>query len=263
MIREPWDYDRHSHRVILNVSRRQRRDISIASNLLNRPRVVVLFVVIAVLIMLFLKEARQVLASSPQFMIQDIILENTNLITKDILKLEDTRGLFSISTKEIVNILKKDPDVESVCVEKILPGTLKIIINERIPYARLQEHLIDSKGVVLWRERPGVSVPAISGLKIKKLVSGELCTVPELQTILDILHTGDKVGWGRFIEINRIELDDEDSISIYTRERILVRLKPDNINEQLDRLMFVLNDAQRKGRLIRVVDLRFKDVYVE
>lgn len=263
MVREPWDFDHHSHKVILNVGRRQRRDISIASNLLNRPRVVVLVVVIIVLIMLFLKEARSILASSPQFIIRDIILENTGLITKDILKLEDDKGIFDISTKKITRTLNKDPDIESVIVEKVLPSTLKIIINERIPYARLQEYLIDSKGMVLWRERPGVSVPTITGLNIKKLVPGELCTVHELQTILDILHTGEEVGWGRLIEVNKVEFNNEDSVTIYTRERISIRLKLDNVHEQLDRLIFVLRDVQKKGRLVKFVDLRFKEVYVE
>lgn len=275
MIREPWDYDRHSHRVILNIGadrsyRRQKREISIASNLLNRPRSVVLIVVMILLFGLFLKEIRLVLASNPQFIIKDIILENVNVINKDIindiLKLENNRGLFNISTKEIVKILKKDPDVEIVIVEKILPSTLKIIINERKPYFRLdvdeKKYFIDSNGIVLLRERPNESVPVITGLKIDKLSPGESCIVPELEKILNILRLGDNLGWSKFIEISKIEAE-QDFISIYTRERITVKLKMENISEKLNKLLIVLSDVQRKGELIRLVDLRFKDVYVE
>lgn len=276
MIRETWDYDRHSHKVILNVgldrySRRQKREIKITSNLLNRPRIVVLIAIVAILIALFLKEAKSVLAYNPQFVIQDIILENTGLIDKnilaDILKIETKKGLFDISTNKIVKILQRDPDIKSVTVEKILPGTLKIGIKERIPYLRLdmggEEYFIDNNGIVLLRKRNSGSVPAINGLKIKKLIPGESCMVPGLENILNALSIGDNLGWGKFIEISKIDVHDEDHISIYTKERILVKLKLDNIYERLDKFMVVLNDTQHKGKLIKVVDLRFRNVYVE
>lgn len=276
MIKESWDYDRHSHKVILNVgpdrySRRRRREIRITSNLLNRPRLVVLIAIIAILIALFLKEAKSVLAYNPQFIIQDIILENTGLIDKNILasilKTETKMGLFSISTNKIVKILEKDPDIEGVTVEKVLPGTLKIKIKERVPYIALhiegEEHLIDNSGVVLLRKRGDWPVPVIYGLKIKKLIPGESCIVPELENILNILRIGDSIGWGKFIEIRKIDVHNEDYISIYAKERILVKFKMDNICDRLNKLMVVLNDVQRKGKLVKIVDLRFKDVYVE
>lgn len=276
MIREPWDYDRHSHRVILNVgldrySRRQRKEIRITSNLLNRPRLVVLIAIVAILIALFLKEAKSVLAYNPQFVIQDIILENTGLIDKnilaDILKIETKKGLFDISTNKIVKILQRDPDIKSAIVEKILPGTLKIRIKERVAYLRLdigeEEYLIDNSGVVLLREMGNGSVPVINGLKMKKLIPGESCMVPELENILNILQIGDSLGWGKFMEISKIDVHSEEYISIYAKERILVKLKMDNICDRLNKLMVVLNDVQRKGKLIKVVDLRFKDAYVE
>lgn len=261
MTRELWDYDSHSHRVILNVGRRQRRDISIASNILNRPRLVVLVVMITMLIMLFLKEARSVLISGPHFEIQDIILENTNLITKDILKLKGDKGIFDVSTKEIVRMLEKDPDIDKAVVEKILPGTLKIIINERIPYARLdikgKEYLIDRNGRVLLRERSGINIPTINGIKTREPFSREL------YNILDVLSSGEDLGLGRFIEINKINFYSENFISLNTREHITIKLKLAAVSEQLDKLLFVLNDAQSKGRLLKEVDLRFRDVYVE
>ncbi len=276
MIREPWDYDHHSHKVILNVgvdrfSRRQRREISITSNLLNRPRLIVLIIIISILFGLFLKETKSVLASNPQFIIKDIILENTNIISKDILndilKLENNKGLFNISTKEIVKILKKDPDVESAAVEKILPTTLKITINERVPYFGLdvggRKYFIDKNGIVLLRDRISGSIPIITGLKIDRLVPGESCMVPELGKILNILRTGDNLGCGRFIEILRLDVENEDFASIYTRERIKIKLKLDNISDRLNKLMIILNDVQRKGKPIKTVDLRFNDAYVE
>lgn len=286
MTREPWDYDSRSHKVILNVGResfrRGRQERSISTILLNRPRLVVLIVIITILFILFLKEARSVLASNPQFMVQDIVLENTDLINKDvvydILKLDSPRCLFNISTNKIVRLLKKDPDIESAIVERILPGTIKIIIKERSAYAILniggKKYYIDRNGILLFREREDATIPTIYGLKIDpargeasngvyKLVPGELCNVPELDNILNILRTGEGIGWNKFIEPVEVRVSSGDSISINTRERILVKLKMTDTEEQLNKLMFVLNDAQRRGKLIETVDLRFKDVYVE
>lgn len=273
MTKEPWDYDYHSHRVILNVGRnsfyRGRRK-SIDVGILNRPRLVVLIIVITILFILFLKEARTVLASNPHFLVQDIVLENTGLIDKgmiyDILNLDEPIGLFSVSTDKIARLLEKDPDIEKAVVEKILPGTIKITIKERSAYAKLdidgKRYYIDRNGRVLFRQREDVSIPIIYGLKIDNPMPGELCNTPELDCILTILQTGQEVGWDRFIEPVEVRKSG-DSILINTRERILVKLKMADIKEQLDRLIFVLGDVQRKGRVVKIVDLRFRDVYVE
>ena len=73
---------------------------------------------------------------------------------------------------------------------------------------------------------------------------------------------GEDTGWGSFIEPREIQIYNEDEIWIYTRERILVKLKMDNVDEQLEKFMVVLDDIVRKRKIIRVVDLRFQDVYV-
>lgn len=275
-MRENWDYDYHSHRVILNVgqnwlSRRGRRERNITAGLLNRPRIVVLAIIITVLVALLLREAKSVLASNPQFVIQDIILENTGIITKDvlydILKLEKNKGPLNVSINEVSEILKKDPDIERAVVEKVLPGAFKISIKERIPCARLdingKEYCVDKNGLVLLRERDAGSAPLVTGLRIKRLVPGEPCMAPGLENALRILQVGEDTDWGRFVLPVKIEFKNSENILVYTRERIVVKLNMDFIKEQMDRFVFIMDDIERKGKLIKMVDLRFKDVYVE
>jgi cell division septal protein FtsQ len=277
MIREPWNYDRRSHKVILRVdnnwaSKRSKKSKSIESNLLNRPRVVVLSVVIIVFSFLLLKEARSVLVSNPQFIVQDIVVENdSNIVTKDvineILNSETGKAIVSVSPNEISRILKKDPDVENVIVEKILPGTLKINIKERVPYAKLniakKTYLIDNNGVVLSRDRVCDSIPVISGFFSDQPVSGEVYGGKEFANVLNVLREGENTGWGKFIEITAIDVQNQENITLHTRERILIKLKIDDLQDRLTKLLAILENSQNKNKMIKIVDLRFKDAYVE
>lgn len=276
MPKDLWGYDGRSHRVFLNVGedgslRRGKKARAISTNLLNRPRVVVLIVIVTVFLFLFLKEARLVLASNPQFVIQDIVVENTKLITKDmvdkILNLDANKGLFGVSTNEIVKLLKNDPDIDSVSVEKILPGTLKIDIVERAPYAKLslsgKYYFIDNKGVVLLRDRTGENVPVISGLVQIEPVPGETCDNKVLENILNVIYTAGEIKLGDYVEITGIDVSNEENILIHTREKILVKLKLNGAQEKLDKLMIILSDVQKRNRLIKLVDLRYRDAYVE
>lgn len=277
MPKELCGYDYHSHKVIFNVGhdwslRRNKRGRDINHSILNRPRAVVLFIVITVFLFLFLKEARTVLANNPQFAINDIVVENINVIKKEeivnnILKPDDGKGLFSVSTKEIVKLLKRDPDIDNVVVERVLPGTLKIRICERIPYARLEMPdsgcIIDNKSVVLLRERQCEPVPVISGLPKIDITAGERCSGKKLEDAVGILREADNAGLGRFVEITRMDVSDDKNIFLSTRERIFIKIKVDNIRDKLDKLMLILTDAERKNQNIKLVDLRFKDAYVE
>jgi cell division protein FtsQ len=278
MKKDLWGYDNYSHRVILNVrddrtGRRNRRERTTRSNIFNRPRVFVFTIIITILLFLFLKEARLVLASSPQFIIQDVVIENTNLISKDMvmdmLKLDLGKGLFGISTRNITQTLKKDPDIDSVVVEKILPGTLKIKINERLPYVKInnldKSYFIDNTGVVLLRTRDQIlsQVPVIAGLSINDLTPGSVSGDENLHKVLNILHLIEKAELGKFVEITGIDINSETTITFHTRERITIKLKKEDINERLSKLILILTDIQKKNKLVKLIDLRFKDVYVE
>lgn len=278
MVKEPWDYDHRSHQVILNVRgdrhgrRRRRKTNGAGSSLLNRPRVVVLGVVLVVLLFAFLREARFVLATSSQFRIQHILIENTKLIDQatliELLHLKGANSIFGVSAKELSRRLEKDPDIENAIVEKGYPDTIRIVVNERMPYARIRvdnkERLIDYNGIVLWRNQEWKnSVPLVLGVEADKVVPGEPCSDDVLNKALGILRRGDQCGWGRFIEIVEIDVRDFNKIVINTREKVSILIKLEDVKKQLDDLTSVLTDVQRRGKIIRKVDLRYKDVYVK
>lgn len=280
MVKEPWDYDSRSHQVILNVRgdrhgrRRKKRANGTEPSLLNRPRVVVLGVVLTILIFSFLREARSVLISNPRFKIQQILIENTELLDQtSLIQILDLKGntedtLFSVSAKELSRRLEKDPDIESAIVEKKFPDTLRVVVKERIPYARIRveekEHLIDYNGIALWRKRERDNLPPlVLGVGKAKIIPGELYSDAILAGALNILRTGGRCGLGRFIEIAEIDMRDLNRIVIQTRERILITMNQGDIEAQFNKLILVLANSQRRGKIIKKVDLRYKDVYVQ
>lgn len=277
MIKEPWFHDRRKSKMIMRAktarsSRRKDREIGISNTLLNRPRLVVLIIIIGVLTALFLKEARLILANNPQFIIERIIIENTNLLSKgavkDILKLKGDKGFFNVSTKDIARKLEKDPDIGSVTVEKVFPDTLKITINERIPYIRMdidgKEYSVDYNGVILQRNKSDSSIPKVNGLEITNMLPGDTCTDLELKTLLSLLRAGDSLGWDRFIEPTEIDVyNDGEEVWIYTRERIMIKMKMDNYHGRIKKIITVLRNVMQERKIINTIDIRFKEVYVK
>jgi len=276
MARDLWKYDNYSHRVILRTgeertARRNRREKTLKTNLLNRPRVIVFAVVITILVLLFIREAKSVLSSNPRFMVNDIIVENSSLFNKDeiceLLQINDAKGLMSFSVNQIVKILKKDPDVERVAAEKVLPNTLKLNIAERAPLVGFdysgKRYLANKDGIILLRDRPNLNTPRITGLTMEQPVPGESCVSKGLMHALCVIEEANTVGLNKFVDIIGIDMKNESNIIIQTSERIVIKIMLNDLQSRLEKLVAILGDVQKKGRIVQLIDLRFKDVYVE
>ncbi len=277
MVGSIWDYDDRSHRVILKADtyrsgrRRKKRKESIGLSLLNRPRLVVLSVVLCVLVLLFLREARYVLANNEQFRIENLVITNLNLIDQatiiSLLDLKQTDTLFTYSARELSRRLEADPDIKGVFLEKQFPDTIKVAVTERRPYAAIRidgkTRLIDSQGVVLARNAHNREVPVITGLRAASVTPGEVCTDPRLKLALRTLSRGQCLGWDNYIAVRWLDVTDFNKLRLKSRERILIVMKRDNLEEQLNKLLHVLKDVQNRGKIIKKIDLRYEDVYVK
>jgi len=280
MMYEKWDYDKKSHQIILNVKgdkRRQRRKnkrIKTAMPLLvNRPRALVLVVILVILAFTFLREAKTVLAESPIFMIRHIQFKNTEFLNPKILMrlLAFKKGadsLFSISARELSRRLKKDPDIKNAVVEKCFPDTLKITIDENIPYVKIRDsnkdYFLDYKGAVLLRNIWGNKVvPLIIGLGKAKPIPGRVYSGARLKIALDVIHKLEQLGLKNFIQSEVVNVSDIDNIIINTREKISILAGYKYIDKEFKKLVLVLSDCRKRGRIIKKIDLRHKDVYVE
>ena len=126
-----------------------------------------------ILIILILLAGTAVFALiSPIFNINEINVEgNDKVSTQTIISLSNIKketNMFRYSKKEIIDKVKDNPYIESVNIERQLPSTINIFIEERrVAYQiKVMESYvyIDSKGYILERSSVDANVPVIFGV---------------------------------------------------------------------------------------------------
>lgn len=92
------------------------------------------------------------------FTIKQVEIVGNSYLTKELLLeqggVADYRNLFAVKSWEIEKKLKQIPQVKEAKVEKIFPGSLQILIEERRPFA-----LVEVGGYTFWVDSEGVALP--------------------------------------------------------------------------------------------------------
>jgi hypothetical protein len=94
-------------------------------------------------------------------------------------------------------------------------------------------------------------------------VPGESCVSKGLMHALCVIEEANTVGLNKFVDIIGIDMKNESNIIIQTSERIVIKIMLNDLQSRLEKLVAILGDVQKKGRIVQLIDLRFKDVYVE
>ncbi|NOY75498.1 MAG: FtsQ-type POTRA domain-containing protein [Kiritimatiellaeota bacterium] len=119
-------------------------------------------------------------------------------------------NLFTYSLPELRGRLEKRPSVESVEISRIIPDTLLVDINERIPlaflYWRESKKVVDPSGVVMSTSSCvsiGGDLPVVTGFKSRKqdLIPGS--RLPQLLPALRLIDSAAKiVPEARFLRVS-------------------------------------------------------------
>jgi len=119
-------------------------------------------------------EASAKLLGGPEFEIDGFRIERTvrssaNLIEERLVRTYGGRNIFSVNLYEIERMAMHDPWVRSASVKRVLPGTIRVRVVERVPVAvALIEgvaHLIDAQGYVIGLTGSGPDdLPVLTGL---------------------------------------------------------------------------------------------------
>lgn len=273
-MKELWDFDYYSHKVVIEkskdkpVRRIKKNDVSF----IYHPRFVVFVIVVCVFSFFIAKEARSVLYTSSDFAVKDVVVEDSILFNKnDVLNILNTgtdKGVFGMPIGKMKRILESDPDIAHVSIEKIIPDIIKMKITERVPVFSFKisdkQYLVDEQGRVLLREHPHICVPLVSGLDIENPVAGEKYNTKRLVNAIYVLGLlSNTENFKNYLEINNFDVANEDYVTIGTIERITLKLPIDNIEEKVEKLVLILSDLQKRGKTVKLIDLRFKDVYIE
>ena len=181
------------------------------------------------------------------------------------LKME--QNLWTLDLPEIARGLETIPNVSSAKVERHFPDKITIIIHERVPVVKIvglsddlntrELYYLDREGFVL-KPRADETVPAlpeIIGLANAELEPGAKLEQSSLAHALEILDAIDHTELHTTIDIRTINLSDPLFITMVTTRDMTITFRPDNVDEQLRRLLQIVQRPDVQQRTIHTVDL--------
>ncbi len=216
---------------------------------------------------------QRALYENPDFAIETIEINNTGSLNRtEILAWAGvSRGenLMQVNLPSVQQRLQRIPYIAGVQVERSLPSTLIITINERLPVARMMpyspkgnllaqyNYYIDSGGYVM-RPKEGERLkplPVITGVSIDEVRVGEFMEKEEVLSALNLLRAASYYGLKSQLDLRQLEIQPRGILVVRTRDRGLIRFRTDHLDQQIKRLQAIFNHSQRNHKYIRTVDL--------
>jgi cell division protein FtsQ len=181
----------------------------------------------------------------------------------DLMGVSEGRNILSVSPAEMVRRAARSPWIKGISVNRHLPASLRVQIEERAPVAVLHREkggfLVDSEGRAimhvddarLWR------LPVVSGLPVRRIAPGEQVDARNLAVALDLARFAaaeKRLGASEAIEI---WAGDPNDLSLFANG-IEIRVGRGEYAEKFGRWFLVADQLSQRVPDLAVVDLRFQ-----
>jgi cell division protein FtsQ len=212
-----------------------------------------------------------VLYNNPHYVLSKIVIEPRDRFSERLIRqasgLEPGQNLWTLNLRQITRDLEKLPSVSSARVERHFPDKVTISIKERVPVVKIVALNIDlntrelfylDRQCVVLKPRSGEAVPLmpeIIGLSDAELEPGMKLEQSSLTRALEILDAIEHSRLHTTIDIATINLSDPLSITMVTRNDMSIVFRLDSIDQQLARLLQIVEYPDFQMRQIRSVDL--------
>jgi len=215
----------------------------------------------------------RVLYTNPRYALNKIEIEPRGHFSERQIRqaagLEPGQNLWALNLRQITQDVEKLPYVSNARVERHFPDTISILIHERIPVVKIdglnidlgtkETFYLDRDGVVLKpREDDDVPLlPEIIGLSDAEdeLEPGKTLDQTSLTCALQIMDAIDHSRLHTYITIRTIDLSNPLSITMTTRQDMTITFRTDYVDQQLQRLLQIVEYPDFQQRQIRTVDL--------
>jgi cell division septal protein FtsQ len=179
------------------------------------------------------------------------------------------QNLLHLSLDEVATNLQRLPNVATVRIERRMPDTLYIFVEERRPVALIcptpsagatlaqPTYYIDARGFVL-KPKPGeklMSLPIIRGISSDEVVEGERNNNPELRAALNFLQAVPLAQARDGLDFSVIGIEGPGRFVVATPRGGKIRFRSANLAEQFERLSIIFTYAENQGRFVHTVDL--------
>lgn len=192
--------------------------------------------------------------------------------------IKSKQNLLALDLVKVKRDLELVPVIEEASVERVLPNTLKISVQERTPVAeiptvRLKQgggyeqavYHIDGNGYIFepldprYRANPlepaQEKLPVISGVDARELRAGRKVESRQLLGALEMLAEFDHSLMLGLVELHRIDLGIPEILHVYTGQGSEVFFALEQFDQQMRRWRMVHDKTQTWGKAIGSLDL--------
>lgn len=217
---------------------------------------------------------RGMFTSNPQFILREIIVENTGqvLSREEILRharIHKGQNLFEVDLKAVRTNLELLPEVKRVEIRRQLPDRLTIRVRERVPVARLtaprdmqwDTYAVDDEGYVMNLDAgsaaggPIAAMPLITGAKISDLRVGSAVNSPEIFRALELIRRCDGTTLNALVDVESIDVSRSHMLLVQSTDGMKIKVGLEFMEQNLRRLEYILNDARTRGLHVGTADL--------
>jgi cell division protein FtsQ len=223
---------------------------------------------------------------NPEFAIRRIDVQTDGVILPDQLRrwaaVKPGDNLLALDLAAVKRNLELVSMIESVSVERVLPRTLRIRVNEREPVAQVNVPTadasgkinvtvfeLDAEGYVMQPLDPRLCVmplaqvdeqlPVILGLNAYQLQPGRRLDSPQVQAALQLITTFDASPMAGLVDLQRIDVSAPEVLVATTLQGSEITFGLDDFARQLRRWREIYDAGQRLNKTIAALNLAVPD----
>ncbi len=184
-------------------------------------------------------------------------------------------NLLRLDIARVKRDLEMVPAIESVAVERVLPGTLRVHVMEREPVAQVVllkpdgtvggRYTVDANGVFMFpienaqRSTPpaqtNYSLPGLLGLPPQDIRPGRQSESPQVRAALGLVRMFNASAMAGTVDIRHVDISHPGVLVLTTGQGNEITFGPGDLETQLRRWRMVHDHAARFGRHITTLDL--------
>jgi cell division septal protein FtsQ len=188
------------------------------------------------------------------------------------------QNLLALDLARVKRDLEMAPAIRSAAVERVMPNTLILRVEERTPVAQIAVLrlkpggntepavvLLDRDGFVMLPTAPGPraaandALPAVCGLSLGEVMPGKKIASAQVRGALELIGRLQHSPMAGLADLQQIDVSSPDILQVTTGAGGRITFSLNNLEEQLRRWRDIRDRGQQQGSVITSLDLSVPD----
>ncbi|MEC7640517.1 MAG: FtsQ-type POTRA domain-containing protein [Nitrospinota bacterium] len=211
------------------------------------------------------------LTQSPHLKVSQVTVNGNHILDEDtfsaVTHTVKGKNIFTLDLPAMARSLKDHPWIRRVSIERQLPGSIHIFVEERTPYARVlldEIYLMDNYAVLIAPASDEYNhLPLITGVQGEDKQQGQSVATENLMAGLKFMHYLNRLEYFRNDPIDALKLNENIPSVLTTRKRgIKILIDLDTLDESFEDFKLLLDLIDPEKTEFNYIDLSFKDKVV-